>query len=246
MKTADIELTKLIIGRNQHRTQSVGSEIDELAENIKKRGLLQPIRVVEADAPNEGKYEIIMGQRRFLACRKLGWKEIPAIISEKKEDKTEYLIDSVSENTLRKDTTSQENKDVCAILWRRFKSIRAIVEITGLSDYFVRKHVQWASLPQELRDLVDNGTIHLDAASKAVEVAQYDDDQKIEDTIEIAKGLDKMTSGQRRQVKKKKKENQEVPTGEIINVVENEDPVPFVKISLMALFGGCPAFFTLS
>ena len=232
MKTADIELKKLIIGKNQHRTQSVGSEIDELAENIKVRGLLQPIRVVEADAPNEGKYEIIMGQRRFLACRQLGWKEIPAIISKKKQDKVEYLIDSVSENTLRKDTTNQENKDVCAILWRRHQSIRAIVDATGLSEYFVRKHVKWASLPPELREIVDDGTVDLDAATKAVEVSQYDENQTIEETIEIAKELGKMTSGQRTQVKRKKKENQEVDSKEIIKSVENEDQIPVIPISL--------------
>ena len=85
METQEIKLKELIIGKHQHRTQSVGSEIDELATNIKARGLLQPIRVVSADSPNDGKYEIIMGQRRFLAVKKLGWETITAIVSEKKE-----------------------------------------------------------------------------------------------------------------------------------------------------------------
>ncbi len=53
------------------------AEADLLAGNIRERGLLQPIVVAPA---GDGRYRIVVGQKRFLACRTLGWKAIPAIV----------------------------------------------------------------------------------------------------------------------------------------------------------------------
>ena len=58
----EIKLQDLAIGKGQVRLSEVGKDIDELAESIKKQGLLQPIVVCPAE--KEGKYEILLGQRR--------------------------------------------------------------------------------------------------------------------------------------------------------------------------------------
>ena len=52
-------------------------EAEQLVRSIRERGLLQPIVVTPAA---EGRYRIIAGQKRYLACRHLGWKSIPAIV----------------------------------------------------------------------------------------------------------------------------------------------------------------------
>ncbi|HPD13766.1 MAG TPA: mechanosensitive ion channel [Planctomycetota bacterium] len=53
------------------------AEVEKLVANIRERGLLQPI--VVAPLP-DGRYRIVAGHRRFLACHQLGWKSIPAVI----------------------------------------------------------------------------------------------------------------------------------------------------------------------
>jgi ParB family transcriptional regulator, chromosome partitioning protein len=223
METQNIKLDDLIMGENQARSLHPGGEIEELAQSIKNRGLLQPIRVVRAKSPNEGKYEIIMGQRRFLAFRHLGLTEIPAVIAQSKDDPIEYLIDSVTENTQRKDTTYEENKAVCVKLWRRFGSVKAIIDMTGLSEHFVRKHIKWTELNPKLRQMVDDGIVNLDAATKATEVARLEEDNPSEETInQMAIDLNKLTQSQRVEVKKKKKANTAVKTVEIIKKVESE------------------------
>jgi ParB family transcriptional regulator, chromosome partitioning protein len=232
MDIQEIKLTDLIIGKWQHRTESVGADIDELAESIKTRGLLQPISVAEAPSPNEDKYEIIMGQRRFLAFKKLGKESIPCIVKSKKDDELEYLIDSVTENISRRDTTSKENKEVCIKLWRRWGSIKSICEITGISEYFVRKHIKWATLPSELKNLVDEGTVSLDAATKAIEVQKYEEEPEIEETIEIAKSLHRIPQGARVKVKRLKASHQEIDTSKIISDIEKEDQIPSIGIRL--------------
>ena len=55
-------------------------EIRELAENIRRNGLLQPIIVVKK--PEEEIYEVLVGQQRVEACRLLGWSQIPVLIQD--------------------------------------------------------------------------------------------------------------------------------------------------------------------
>jgi small-conductance mechanosensitive channel len=55
------------------------AETDQLMENIRKHGLLQPIMVAPV---SEGRYRIIAGHKRFLACRRLGWDTVPVVVRE--------------------------------------------------------------------------------------------------------------------------------------------------------------------
>ena len=61
----EIPLDDLVIGLGQVRTRDVAKEVDELADSISQVGLLEPIVVCSTEV--EGKYEIVTGQRRFLA-----------------------------------------------------------------------------------------------------------------------------------------------------------------------------------
>jgi ParB family chromosome partitioning protein len=54
-----------------------------LAKSIAAQGLLQPIVVIQK--PQGGRYEVLAGHIRFEACKKLGWKSIPAVIRETRE-----------------------------------------------------------------------------------------------------------------------------------------------------------------
>ena len=232
-KLTEIKIDDLFIGTMQHRTDNVGKQVEELAESIKQRGLLQPIRVVPGEGANKGKYEVVMGQRRFLACANiLKWDKIPAIISDKKDDDIDYLIDSVTENVMRLDTSNEEDKRVCIVLWNRFKNIPAICQITGLSEYFVRKHLKWNSLPPVLQKMVDKGEVSIDAADKAVEVAKYDETPNEREMVENAIQLNKLNQAQRTQVKKTKKQDVAASTSEIIAQVAAAKPLPIIQITL--------------
>lgn len=76
-------------------------DIDALAESIKSLGLLQPIVVTEGQ-------ELIAGQRRLAACKKLKWTEIPAVIPHSGWSLIEQLECERDENTCRKDFTPSE------------------------------------------------------------------------------------------------------------------------------------------
>lgn len=68
------------------------SDLKELKDSIRSVGLLQPIIV----RPAGDLFEVVVGQRRFLACKELGWKEIPAVVREMSDK--EALELSLTEN----------------------------------------------------------------------------------------------------------------------------------------------------
>src|SRR5947207_1459369 len=113
----DISLDDLVIGKGQVRTKDIQKGIDELAESIRVQGLLEPIVVSESS--KKGKYEILAGQRRFLACKELGMKTIEAVVRNKKDD-THAKVISLTENLLRRDITQKEKIDACTDLYKKY------------------------------------------------------------------------------------------------------------------------------
>ncbi len=71
-----IDIDKISPNPFQPRREIADDKIDELAQSIKACGLIQPVVVRRA---GDG-YQLVVGERRFLACRKLGWKKISAAV----------------------------------------------------------------------------------------------------------------------------------------------------------------------
>ena len=71
-----IDIEKISPNPFQPRREIAEEKIDELAQSIKACGLIQPVVVRRA---GDG-YQLVVGERRFLACRKLGWKKISAAV----------------------------------------------------------------------------------------------------------------------------------------------------------------------
>ena len=98
-------LNKALIGdlnRNRYQPRSYFDEkkLDELAQSIKKNGIIQPI-AVRPDSNNNERYEIIAGERRWLAAQKAGLHEVPIIILDL--DDNEALEVAIVENIQRDD-----------------------------------------------------------------------------------------------------------------------------------------------
>ncbi len=97
----EIELDKIVPNRFQPR-KIFNEDVSELAESIREHGVLQPITL----RPLGEKYEIIMGERRFRACEKLGLKKIPAMIVEMND--REAMEVALIENLQRQNLTPIE------------------------------------------------------------------------------------------------------------------------------------------
>ena len=168
----ELPLDQLSIGRSQMRKRDADRGIEELASSISKVGLLEPIVVFERD----GAYEIVTGQRRFLACHSLGLETIPCMILETPPaNEAEALTISLTENLMRREPSERDYIDACTRLFGFYESIQAVVEETGLPEYRVRQYVKAPQLTEPLKRMVEDGKLQLASALAANEVANLPD-----------------------------------------------------------------------
>src|SRR5262245_57228077 len=120
----EVKLDDLVISKGQVRLSGVGEEIEELAASINKIGLLEPIVVCPAE--KKGQFEILTGQRRFLAHRMLKKDTILACILDKRVDETTAKVISVTENLVRKDLNRRDLITACTALYKLYGSVKDV------------------------------------------------------------------------------------------------------------------------
>jgi ParB family transcriptional regulator, chromosome partitioning protein len=158
-----IHLDRLVVGAQQARTHDAEEDITELMENIRIHGQLEPIIAAPMQG-QEGYYEILAGQRRWLAMCKIGAQDImAAIIAERPEDDVASAL-SISENLVRRDLSALDLIDACTNLYRKYGSVKAVADKFGLPYGRVRKYIKFDRLRPALKTLVRNGAIDLNAA----------------------------------------------------------------------------------
>jgi ParB family chromosome partitioning protein len=120
-RKADVPLVRMIalerIEANPHQARSELGDIQELMNSIKAKGVLEPILV----RPRGDRYEIIAGERRYMASKNVGFKEIPCI--EMNVSDNEAMEISLIENLQRKDLDVFEEAD----------GLKALMDIYGYS-----------------------------------------------------------------------------------------------------------------
>lgn len=162
----EILLDELVVSESNVRRRDVTADIEELARSMNIFGLKQPIVV----QPKGDKYEIIIGQRRYLAAKQLGWQRIPARIETTQLDEIQAKAISFSENVQRRDLAPRDKADACVGLLERFGTAKAVAEYLGTSEQTVRKWLGYAAVPEGLKALVETKAI---TVPEAIRVAQH-------------------------------------------------------------------------
>ncbi len=204
----EIPLDDLTISKGQVRTQNTGQEIDELARSIETQGLLQPIVVCQAR--EEGKWEILTGQRRFLAHKHLRREKISAAVLNERVDEGQAKAISITENLIRRQLTGKELKDGVLFLYNIYGTVKEVAETTGLPRKKISEYIKYPRLLKELKGLVDDGVVDVNVAVKAQDAAS--DDEGVADpevAVQLAKEMAPMTGAQRKKVHKEIKDHPE-------------------------------------
>ena len=104
---ASLRLDDMVAGQYQPRTRMDEGALYELAESIKAQGIMQPILVRRLTAgPNDGKYEIIAGERRFRAAKIAGLDSVPVLVRNVPDEAAAAM--SLIENIQREDLNPLE------------------------------------------------------------------------------------------------------------------------------------------
>lgn len=110
-----LEPLKILPNPYQPRTQFSEAQLTELAESVRKNGLVQPLTVRRLD---DGSYQLIAGERRLRVARKLGMTQVPCYIIEADDYKSSVL--SLVENLQREDLSFFEEAEGIRALMHRF------------------------------------------------------------------------------------------------------------------------------
>ena len=152
-----ISIAKLRPSPLQPRRVFDKNSINELAESIKSKGLVQPILVRPSNA-NQGDYEIIAGERRWRAAQVAQLHEIPAVVRNLND--TESLEIAIIENVQRSDLSPIEEAAGYKKLMESYNHTQEqLSEVVGKSRSHVANIIRLLSLSQSIQDMISQGSI---------------------------------------------------------------------------------------
>ena len=150
-----ISIGDLTRNRFQPRNFFDEKKIDELSQSIKKNGLIQPIVVRRG---KNDTYEIIAGERRWLAAQKAGLHEIPVVVLNLNDSQS--LEVAIIENIQREDLNSIEEGKGYAKLINEFSyDHQKLSEFMGKSRSHISNTLRLLSLPEQVIKMVEEGLL---------------------------------------------------------------------------------------
>ena len=148
-----LSLSDIIRNRFQPRKNFDKDHLEELSNSIKERGVVQPI-IVRKSNQSSGKYEIIAGERRWLASQNAGLHEIPAVIIE--ADDLKSLEFAIVENVQRQDLNPIEEAQGYQRLMNEFGyDQEKVAKFIGKSRAHVANCIRLLSLPNDVIKLIE-------------------------------------------------------------------------------------------
>jgi ParB family chromosome partitioning protein len=166
------ELPVELIRRNpdQPRRNFDAEALQELADSIRERGVIQPILVRPAPG-SEGEYQIIAGERRWRAAQLAGLHAIPALIREL--DDLEVMEVALIENVQRTDLNALEEARGYAVMVARYnRSHETIAGIVGKSRSHVANTLRLARLPAGVQGHLEAGRLTAGHARALLDLEQ--------------------------------------------------------------------------
>tara|TARA_B100000686_G_C16609527_1_gene873040 strand:- start:228 stop:1076 length:849 start_codon:yes stop_codon:yes gene_type:complete len=151
--TSKVLISDLIRNRYQPRKNFESTNLEELTNSIKERGIIQPI-IVRRSEQERGKFEIIAGERRWIAAQNAGLHEVPVVVTE--ADDLKSLEFAIVENVQRHDLNPIEEAQGYQRLINDFSyDQEKVSKFIGKSRSHVANFLRLLSLPDEVIKLVE-------------------------------------------------------------------------------------------
>ncbi len=164
------------IDKNPFQTRHVEDDeaLEELADSIKANGVVQPIMVRPSDE-DEGRYILVLGERRLHASKKAGKTTIPALVRRVSLQQAAEM--TIIENLQREDLSALEQAEAFRVLSNEFHlTQQQIGERVGLSRASVTNYMRLLKLPREVMQLLGEKKINF---AQAKELLKLDGDDRI-------------------------------------------------------------------
>ena len=157
IKKNKLLLSEIIPNKYQPRKNFDKENLEDLANSIKERGVIQPIIVRRSETENS-KYEIIAGERRWLAAQKAGLHEIPVVLTE--ADDLKSLEFAIVENVQRNDLNPLEEAQGYKRLIDEFSyDQEKVSKFIGKSRSYIANSLRLLNLPADVLKLLEDQKI---------------------------------------------------------------------------------------
>ena len=152
MEVKEISLDLIGVSEfNARKDLNAGTEdagVRDLANSIGENGLFSPVIARSAAG---GRYELIAGQRRLLACRRLGMDAIPAIVRDDLDD-VDATVVSLVENVQRADMNPMDKARAFRTIRSKYGSDKLVSRETGVSVPTIRRYSKLLKLASSIQD----------------------------------------------------------------------------------------------
>ena len=152
-----LSISDLVSNKFQPRKIFDENNLQDLTNSIKERGIIQPI-IVRKSSDNTSKYEIIAGERRWLAAQKAGLHEVPVVITD--ADDLKSLEFAIIENVQRNDLNAIEEARGYQRLIQEFSyDQEKVAEFIGKSRSHIANSLRLLTLPEAVLKLIESKKI---------------------------------------------------------------------------------------
>ena len=157
IETNKVLIKDLVRNKYQPRKNFNKENLEELTNSIKEQGVIQPI-IVRPDKSSEDKYEIIAGERRWLASQNAGLHEVPVVILN--VDDVKSLEFAIVENVQRQDLNPIEEARGYQKLIDNFNyNQEKLSKFIGKSRSYIANSLRLLTLPEEILKMVEQGNL---------------------------------------------------------------------------------------
>ncbi len=168
-----VNLALDLIDKNPYQTRQLFHEdqLAELRDSIREHGVVQP--VVVRPAPDDGRYILVLGERRLRASRMAEKETIPALVRRLSPQQAAEM--TVLENVVREDLNPMEQAEAYRVLSQEFKLTQVqIAERIGVARESVANHLRLLRLPEEIKEHVAYGRISFSQAREILALESRD------------------------------------------------------------------------
>ena len=153
-QTNKIQISDLVPNKYQPRKLFNENNLEDLTNSIKERGMIQPI-IVRKSNEDKSKYEIIAGERRWLAAQRAGLHEVPVVITI--ADDLKSLEFAIVENVQRHDLNPLEEAQGYKRLIDEFSyDQEKVAKFIGKSRSYIANCLRLLTLPEEVINLIES------------------------------------------------------------------------------------------
>jgi ParB family chromosome partitioning protein len=182
----ELPIDAIIPNPEQPRRHFEEKELDALADSIRRHGVLQPVVVRHASDGTKGRYELVVGERRWRASKRSGRKTIPVTIQDLA---SEALLEvALVENVQRQDLNPVELALAFRALCDNGMTQEQVGQRVGLERSTVANHLRLLELPSELQQEVEGGALTMGHAKALLSLGNPERRKHLRDRI-VSEGL---------------------------------------------------------